>query len=53
MFPDGLYFTIEKAISCQPTELAHYVNITFKNQKAQEMSSRLDIAVVYRKGAST
>ncbi|CAL8311861.1 unnamed protein product [Lota lota] len=40
-------YTFTVSISCTFSPLAHYVAINFKNQKSQEKSLRLDIAVVY------
>ena len=36
-------------ISCASSPDAHYVNITFQNQKLQKKSIRMDIGVIYGK----
>ncbi|XP_054618578.1 adhesion G protein-coupled receptor F4-like [Dunckerocampus dactyliophorus] len=44
---DFLYYHFETAISCQKTKEAHYMTVTFKNNKDQQKSARLDIPVIY------
>ncbi|KAJ3606672.1 hypothetical protein NHX12_026191 [Muraenolepis orangiensis] len=46
-FFDGLHFTMEPSISCTTSDLAHYINITFKNQKDQTKTTRMDFPVLY------
>ncbi|XP_061610560.1 adhesion G protein-coupled receptor F5 isoform X3 [Phyllopteryx taeniolatus] len=41
----GYYFKV--IISCKKTTEAHYVTVTFKNNKDQEKSARLKIPVIY------
>ncbi|KAG7259681.1 hypothetical protein CRUP_021686 [Coryphaenoides rupestris] len=46
-FMDGLHYLIKSSISCKPTDEAHYVTITFLNQKEQKKATRLDMSAIY------